>query len=88
MMYSRPAIEPKIFDGPPPEAVTHDPLSGDYFWSCECGAHGVSASKKWAHSDVNRHRQRQHPDTNGDMGLHDNAINEWADDLFGKLKEE
>ena len=83
-MDNRPAIEPKEFDGLPPSVLVQDPVSNDYLWACECGAHGVSSSKAWAHSDVNRHRQRQHPDTNSDTGLHDNAINEWADELFGE----
>ena len=60
MMYSESAIEPKVFDGPPPQYVTQDPVSGDYVWICECGKSGISSDRQWANSDVNRHRSLRH----------------------------
>ena len=59
-MYGRLAIEPKVFDGPPPKVLVQDPVSNDYLWRCECGDRGTSSSKEWAHSDVNRHRGLKH----------------------------
>ena len=47
---------PKVYDGPPP-SVCGLLLEGDWSWVCECGATGISSTKEWAHSDVNRHRQ-------------------------------
>ena len=46
---------PKVYDGKPPRDIQeHD---GRTYWRCECGVVGISSSREWAHSDVNRHRQ-------------------------------
>ena len=52
--------ESKVYDGAPPKALVQDPVSNDYLWACECGVQGISSSKEWAHSDVNRHRRLKH----------------------------
>ena len=52
-------IPPKVYDGPPPMILLQDANSGDYLWVCECGKQGISSTREWAHSDVNRHRQAE-----------------------------
>ena len=48
-------IPPQVYDGKPPlEMLEHD---GDIYWRCECGRVGISSSREWAHSDVERHRR-------------------------------
>ena len=57
-----------VYDGPPPARVqSADPPGpnnnyggGRRIWECECGQTGISSSPQWAHSDVNRHRLREH----------------------------
>ena len=48
---------PKVYDGPPPSEWGMM-IDGDYWWRCECGIYGVSSTRDWVDSDVNRHRQK------------------------------
>ena len=57
--------ERKVYKGPPPASLFRE-FTGEYFWTCECGATSTSPSVERAQSDVNRHRQAQ-PEKHGKM---------------------
>ena len=46
---------PKVYDGPPPSEWQI--MIRRIWWRCECGVYGVSSTREWMDSDVNRHRQ-------------------------------